>query len=54
MQSVVARALAANLPLAFFSWASLQQWMRESYAMSRNVGEFAESIQQRRRDASMC
>ena len=44
--------VAARVPLAFFLWASLQQWMCASHAMQRNVDDFAERIQQRRR-ASM-
>ena len=39
--------LAARVPLAFFLWASLQQWMSASHAKSRNFDDFAERIQQR-------
>ena len=46
--------VAARVPLAFFLWASLHQWMSASHAMQRNVDDFAERIQLRRRDASMC
>ena len=36
--------VAARVSLAFFLWASLHQWMSASHAMSRDVGDVAERI----------
>ena len=47
--AAVVCCLHAAILWRFILWASLQQWMRESYAMSRKSTIFAERIQQRRK-----